>query len=194
MEEDNSLDYYETLPRSVILGKKEYAVKTDYRIFINFEMQMATIDQKQAVNNALNQFYWGANDDIERRGLFIEAVNAFIWFYKCGQLEDYQEGRTIKKAKKVSQIFNYKYDAQLICGAYAILGYDLHEPYMHWWKFKELWNSFPEDCEFARIKSYRAYDGDDKDRIELREYYKLPPTMAEIKDSLRRKEIFNQLK
>ena len=192
MAEDN-LDYYKKLPCSVILGNKEYAIRTDYRIFINFEMDMATKENKEeAINKALNLFYLDAHE-IERRGLLMEAVIQFIWFYKCGQLEDYQEGRQVKGSKKATQIFNYKYDAQLICGAYAVLGYDLHK-YMHWWKFKELWNSLPQDCEFARVKSYRAYDGDDKDRIELREYYKLPPTIAEIKDSLRRQEIFNQLK
>lgn len=192
MEEDNTLSYYDSLPQSVILKDKTYAVNTDYRIFINFEMDMTMIEPKEAINKALNAFYLDS-DDIEKKGLFMEAITKFIWFYKCGQLDDYQEGRQVKHSKKATQIFNYKYDAQLICGAYAVLGYNLHK-YMHWWKFKELWNALPEECEFARIKSYRAYDGDDKDRIELREYYKLPPTIAEIKDSIRRQEIFNQLK
>lgn len=190
MEEDR-LNYYDSLPQFVYLKNTKYAINSDYRIFIRFETEMQTTDRKKAINKALNSFYRDAHE-IEHKGLLTEAVMQFIWFYKCGRTEDYQEGRTLKHTRKISQVFSYTYDAQLICGAYAALGYNLHK-YMHWWKFKEIWNSLPEECEFSKIKSYRAYDGDDKDRIELREYYKLPPTEAEIKDTLRRKEIFDQL-
>ena len=185
------IKYYNRLPQSVTINNKKYAIETDYRIFIDFEMEMNSIDDVNAVTNALYRFFPDI-DEIINKGLMLEAINQFIWFYKCG-LEDYQQGRTIKKAKKVTQIYNYNYDAQMICGAYAMYGYDLHR-YMHWWKFKEIWNSLPSDCEYAKIKSYRAYDGDDKDQIELREYYKLPPTEIEIKDAIRREQIFNQLK
>lgn len=190
MEEDK-LNYYNKLPQSITINNITYAINTDYRIFITFELGMCDGNQREALNNALNQFYCNP-DLLEKNNVVMEAIDKFFWFYKCG-LEDYQEGRKISKAKKVTQIFNYKYDAQLICGSYAQLGYDLHK-YMHWWKFKEIWNCLPQDCEFSKIKSYRAYDGDDKDRIELREYYKLPPTETEIKDSIRRQQLYEALK
>jgi hypothetical protein len=174
-----------------MLNKTKYAINTDYRMFIEFEMEMASEDKKEAINNALYRFYPDI-EEIIQKGLIMEAIDAFILFYHCGIVEDYQEGRTTKHQKKASQIYNYQYDAQMICGAYAMYGYDLHR-YMHWWKFKEIWNSLPSECEYAKIKSYRAYDGTDQEQIELREFYKLPPTEAEIKDALRREEIFNQL-
>lgn len=185
------MEYYNNLPHSVIIKNKRYAIKTDYRIFMEFELDMSSDDRKEVIAKALEKFY----PQIERiiqEGNIIEAIERFIWFYHCGITEDYQEGRTTKHAKKSSQIYNYKYDAQMICGTYALYGYNLHK-YMHWWKFKEIWNALPSDCEYSRIKSYRAYDGTDKDQIELREYYKLPPTEVEIKDAIRRDEIFNQL-
>ena len=186
--------YYNRLPHFVNLKNKKYAINTDYRIFINFENDMTTGEKNklESINDALYDFYMGKIDEIARRGLFAEAIDKFIWFYHCG-LEDYQEGRQMEGTKKTTQVFNYNYDAQLICGAYALCGYDLHK-YLHWWKFKEIWNSLPQDCEFSRVKSYRAYDGDDKDQLKLKEYYKLPPTQAEIKDAIRRKEIYEQLK
>lgn len=190
MVEDN-LYYYNQLPQSVTINNKTYAINTDYRIFIDFEMGMVGNNPNEALNKALNQFYQNPTE-IEQDNVIIQSIEKFFWFYKCG-LEDYQEGRTISKAKKTTQIFNYYYDAQLICGSYLLQGYDLHK-YMHWWKFKEIWNSLPDDCEFSKIKSYRAYDGEDKDRIELREYYKLPPTEAEIKDSIRRQQLYEALK
>ena len=185
------IDYYRSLPQSVYIHNIKYAIRTDYRIFINFESKMSSDNKTDIIGETLERFYPDLSD-IARRDFLTEAINQFIWFYKCGQLEDYQEGRTTKHQKKATQIYNYKYDAQMICGAYALYGYDLHK-YMHWWKFKEIWNALPSDCEYVKIKSYRAYDGDDKDQIELREFYKLPPTEAEIKDSIRRREIFNQL-
>ena len=183
--------YYNKLPQSVKIDNKVYAINTDYRLFLDFEIEMNSINPKDAVDNALYRFYPDL-EKIIKNGSIYQAVNMFIWFYKCG-LEDYQEGRATKKQKKATQIYNYKYDAQMICGAYALYGYDLHR-YMHWWKFKEIWNSLPADCEYSKIKSYRAYDGTDKDQLELKEFYKLPPTEAEIKDEIRRAEIYNQLK
>ena len=185
------LDYYNSLPQSVIIQNTRYAINTDYRIFINFEMEMNSIEQRMAINNVLYRFYPDIEEIVEK-GNILEAIDRFIWFYHCGIEEDYQEGRATTHQKKSTQIYNYKYDAQMICGAYAMYGYNLHK-YMHWWKFKEIWNSLPSECEYSKIKSYRAYDGKDKDQIELREFYKLPPTEIEIKDQLRRKEIFNQL-
>lgn len=185
------LTYYNRLPQSVMINKTKYAINTDYRMFLDFETEMNSIDRKEAVNNALYRFFPDF-EEIIKNGLIMEAVEIFIWFYKCG-IEDYQQGRSTKSQKKATQIYNYNYDAQMICGAYAMYGYDLHR-YMHWWKFKEIWNSLPADCEYSKIKSYRAYDGTDKDQLELKEFYKLPPTMAEIKDEIRRAEIFEQLK
>ena len=50
------------------------------------------------------------------------------------------------------------------------------------------------DFEFVKIKSYRAYDGKDEEMLELKEYYKLPPTEAEIKDKVRQDKIYEALK
>ena len=185
------LEYYNKLPQSVTIQNKKYAIRTDYRLFIKFETEMNSINQREAINNALYSFYKNI-DGIIQNGVVLEAIDRFIWFYHCG-IEDYQQGRATKHQKKATQIYNYHYDAQMICGAYDMYGYDLHH-YMHWWKFKEIWNSLPSDCEYSRIKSYRAYDGTDKDQIEFREFYKLPPTEIEIRDSIRREQIYNQLK
>ena len=52
----------------------------------------------------------------------------------------------------------------------------------------------PKECEFNKVKGYRAYDGKDKDILELKEAYKLPPTKAEIEDQIRRDKLYEQLK
>ena len=187
------IEYYNRLPRYVYINKERFIINTDYRIFINFEYDMQGADVRKAVENALINFY-PAFFKICEKGLLNEAIDKFIWFYQCGKEEYKNKDIANKKGKKVSQIFNYKYDCDLICGSFWIYGHiDLHK-YCHWWKFKEVWNNLPNDCEFCKIKSYRAYDGKDKDMIELKEYYKLPPTEAEIKEQIRKDKIYEAFK
>ena len=39
--------------------------------------------------------------------------------------------------------------------------------------------SLKDDTEFVKIKSYRAYTGDDKHMLELRDYWSLPLPVEE---------------
>lgn len=58
-------------------------------------------------------------------------------------------------------------------------GIDLAHDKVHWWKFKALLKSLKSDVEFVKIQSYRAYEGKDKNMLELKEYWKLPQPAAE---------------
>ena len=188
------IDYYNKLPHYVIIKNEKFIINSDFRIFINFEHEMQGVNKKKAIENALIKFY-PAFFKLVRRNLLNEAIDRFIWFYKCGKKE-YKNNNKNSKGQKTSlkQIFNYNYDSNLICGSFWIYAHiDLHK-YCHWWKFKEIWDSLPNDCEFNKIKGYRAYEGKDKDMLELKEFYKLPPTEAEIKEQIRRKEIYEALK
>lgn len=53
-------------------------------------------------------------------------------------------------------------------------GIDLAYDKVHWWKFKALLKSLKSDVEFVKIKGYRAYTGNDKNMLELRDYWALP--------------------
>lgn len=187
------LEYYNRLPHYVKINNEKFIINADYRIFINFEMEMQGNDKKKAIYNALNSFY-PAFSHIYKKGYFNEAVEEFIKFYQMNNVDSYKQGRTTKNAKKISQIYNYQYDAKLICGAYKIYaGVDLHK-YLHWWTFKEIWDNLPSECEFVKVKSYRAYSGDDKNILELKEFYKLPLTEYELQDKIRRDKIYEALK
>lgn len=187
------IEYYNKLPRYVYIKNEKFVINADYRIFINFEMQMQGKNVKEAIMQTLTNFY-PAFFSICNRKLLKEAVEQFIWFYHCGKDEYKNQEVAKKKGKKASQIFNYNYDCDLICGSYWIYAHtDLHK-YLHWWRFKEIWESLPSDCEFNKIKSYRAYDGNDKEMLELKEYYKLPPTEAEIQEEIRKDKIYEAFK
>ena len=186
--------YYDSLPYYVYLKNKKVIINADYHIFIEFEEEMQGKDIKSAVEKALTRFY-PAFYLITENNLIDEAVEKFIWFYFCGK--EYLPTPTKKqKAKKTSQIYSYKHDSDLIWSAFWMYGnrIDLTKDKLHWWKFKAIWNSLPSECEFVKIKSYRAYDGKDEEMLELKEYYKLPPTEAEIKDKVRQDKIYEALK
>lgn len=185
--------YYDKLPHFVYIKDEKFIINADYRTFIKFEEEMQGKDLNGAVMKALLNFYPAFNLIIEK-DLLNEAVDKFIWFYSCGK-EYINNPSKNSKSVKNSQIFSYKHDSYLIWSAFWMYGrIDISEGFLHWWKFKAIWETLPSECEFVKIKSYRAYDGKDKDMLELKEYYKLPPTEAEIKDKVRRDKIYEALK
>lgn len=185
---------YNKLPQSITIDDERYFINTDFRIFIEFEKEMLEGNSNEATKIALYSFAPSFFDKEQSQEKIEKFLDKFIWFYKCGKVAIDNQYSFGKNAKTNSRIFDYEYDSDLIWGAYHDRGYDLTKDYIHWWKFKALWNSMPKECEFNKVKGYRAYDGKDKDILELKEAYKLPPTKAEIEDQIRRDKLYEQLK
>lgn len=111
--------------------------------------------------------------------LYKEAVEKMLWFYQCGR-ENYHKLNKKNGKNSNSQIYSYNYDDEYIYGAfYEQYRIDLSTEKIHWWKFKSLLNSLKDDTEFVKIKGYRAYTGDDKNLLELKEYWALPKPIEE---------------
>lgn len=182
---------FNKLPRFVIINKEKYFINTDYRIFIDFEREMQDKDKKKAVNKCLARFY-PAFLKIINENLLEEAVDKFIWFYKCGKSDiQYKQSN---KSKQNLRIYDYDYDSDIIWGAFkSEYNIELDKVHLHWWKFKAMWNSLPSTCEFNKIRGYRSYNGKDKELLDLKELYKLPSTQFEIDERKRQDEIFKQL-
>ncbi len=177
---------YNKLPHTLIINNKEITINTDYRLFVRFELEMQGNDTKKAIQNVLSAFY----PAFLLKNITNEMIDKFIWFYKCGKEEMSKSG---KKGGN-SRAFDYEVDDELIYSAFMECYHiDLSRP-LHWWKFKALFKGLNNECEFCKIKSYRLYDGKDKDLLELKEYYKLPPTEIEIENQLRQQKIYEALK
>lgn len=177
---------YNKLPHTLIINNKEIKINTDYRLFVKFELEMQGNDTKKAIQNVLSAFY----PAFLLKNITNEMIDKFIWFYKCGKEE------TLKKngKGKNQRAFDYKEDDDLIYSAFMeCYNIDLSK-YMHWWKFKALFKGLNSECEFCKIKSYRIYNGKDKNLLELKEYYKLPPTQNEIEDRIRQNKLYEALK
>lgn len=161
-------------------------IRTDFRESIKFEllMQDSKLNEEEKVKLALN-LYYNLNDitDIKK------AVEDIIWFYKGGKNEKENVDKEVKKSNsKEKQIYSYEFDAEYIYSAFMEqYNIDLNSiRYLHWWKFKALFNSLNENVLFSKIMEYRAIDlAKIKDKSmkkqykKLQELYKLPDMRTE---------------
>lgn len=187
---------FNKLPHFVYLKNEKYFINTDYRIFIEFERNMQGKNDKQVIYNTLNNFY-PAFSKIVNRNLVEESIDKFIWFYSCGkskeQIQNEKNNKNKISKKYKDRIYDYEYDSDLIYGAFWDRHIDLTNKHLHWWKFRALWKTLPDRCEFKKVMGYRAYTGKDKDMLELKELNKLPPTEFEINERERHNKIFDKL-
>lgn len=153
----------------VCVNGKKYEIRTNFRYSILFEltMQDSSLDPGTKVRKGLNLYYPEIPDDLNA------AVDAILWFYRCGKEETNQQKRmAARKGKK--QLYSFEHDAGLIYAAF-LSGYkiDLQDiEYMHWWRFRFLFNSLPRDCEFVRAMEYRSIEINDKMTKDQKEFYK----------------------
>jgi len=189
---------FNKLPYSIILQGKKYRINADFRNMIFFEKEILnkSIDKDKRLEKEMKYFYpyfFNNYEELLRTPkLYKEACEKLIWFYKCGR-EDYHKIKGNNNTNiSNTQIYSYKFDDEYIYGAfYEQYGIDLSYEKVHWWKFKALLKSLKSDTEFVKIKGYRAYNGKDKNMLELKEYWQLPQ-LVEEQERLNR--IFEELK
>lgn len=100
-----------------------------------------------------------------------------LWFYKCGN--ELANSKKVTKGNK-RQIYNYEFDAEYIYSAFMQqYRIDLQEiKYLHWWKFKALFNGLSKETQFVQIMGYRSIDTKKiKDRKERKRYEELQKFM-----------------
>ena len=157
---------------------------TNFRIGIAFEimMQNPKYSMQAKTYQALKLFYPEMNEIKDTK----KAIDDIIWFYSCGKSEE-KTSQKIKKGK-TKQIYSYEFDNDLIYSAFKNqYNVDLEEiEYLHWWKFKAMFNGLKSDNRIVEIMGYRAMDLSkikDKDMKkhykQLQEEYKLPDMRSE---------------
>lgn len=150
----------------------DFKIRTDFRESIKFEllMQDNKIDEIDKVSLALNLYYYEMPDNIEK------AVEDMLWFYKCGK-----EIKTSREKGKSVQIYSYEFDDQYIYSAFKDqYNVDLNSiRYLHWWKFKSMFEGLKSDNKIVEIMGYRAVDlSKIKDKEEKKRYKKLKEVYA----------------
>ena len=124
------------------------------------------MDDRTKIQKGLRLYYFELPDDI------YAAVDTALWFYRCGRDETILQKRmAARRGKKL--LYSFEHDAGLIYAAFlSVYGIDLQDTdYMHWWKFRFLFNSLPKDCEFVRAMEYRSVDINQVSK-EQKEFYR----------------------
>lgn len=163
---------------TVRIDGAEIPIRTDFRISIEFEllMQDDMLSDEEKLIKALSLYYKSVPDNIG------EALEQCLWFYSCGNTE--------KKKKSVKTLYRFDVDADYIYAAFlSQYKIDILElPYMHWWKFRSLFQGLSEENEFTKIVGYRAVEISSKMSSEqkrfykkMKEQYKIPMSEKKIK-------------
>lgn len=181
------MNMFYKLPDSITIQDKKYKINADYRIMIYLESRVQDNDKNKAVQGmkkTLRDFYIVLRDENEfnklmsNANLYKEFCDKMIWFYLSGR-ENYHKTNG-GNGKSASEIYSYEHDDEYIFGAFLNqYNIDLSEDFVHWWKFKALVKSLKSDTEFVKIKGYRAYTGEDKDMLTMKNYYALPLSKTE---------------
>lgn len=161
----DDIDY----PDQAEANGKRYEIRTNFRNSILFELMMqdSSLSSTEKVRKGLDLYYPVVPYDMSA------AVNAALWFYRCGKEENTVQKRMAARRGK-NPVYSFEHDAGLIYAAF-LLAYniDLQDiQYMHWWRFRFLFNSLPKDCEFVRAMEYRSIDINDKMPKEQKDFYK----------------------
>lgn len=144
-------------PDQTVVNGERYEIRTNFRTSILFELMMQddSLDARTRVWKGLNLYFPVIPGDLSA------AVDAALWFYRCGREETALQKRMAERKGK-KQIYSFDYDAGRIYAAF-LLAYniDLQDiDYMHWWRFRFLFDSLPKDCEFMRAMEYRSVEID----------------------------------
>lgn len=158
------------LPTHTPTGLK---IRTDFRESIKFEllMQDNRINDNEKIPMALNLYYYEVPNDI------VKAIEDMLWFYRCGK----EIKTSQKETSEAKQIYSYEFDDELIYSAFKDqYNIDLNSiKYLHWWKFKAMFEGLKQDNKIVEIMGYRAIDlGKIKDKEEKARYKKLKKIYA----------------
>lgn len=157
------------LPDFVMVDGVEYKIRSNFRISMLFEilMQDGEVEPKEKTAKALELYYPVVPSNLGK------AVEALLWFYKCGKADNPQKQK-INARKGKTRVYSFEYDDDYIYAAFMTqYGIDLNSiEYMHWWKFRSMFNSLTNQCEFVKIMEYRSIDLKDNMPKEQKAFYR----------------------
>lgn len=163
-----------------------YPIHTDFREWVRFERLLNDGDVPESLRIFIAlRLVFGDNVPED-----IEAARKFtLWFYRGGNplQEEKDENSEAEPYMESRRVYDLEYDSEYIFAAFLELYHiDLSEtPYMHWWKFRALFNGL-HDCKMTEIMGYRGAeitdDMPDSRKcflLDMQELYELPVSLAE---------------
>lgn len=158
------------LPESVAIGGQDYAINTDFRVGIQFEGLLSKkMGESERILEMLRLYYPVVPSDP------VEAIKQILWFYRCGKDE-----RGSKSTD--APAYSFEQDDGYIFAAFVDQYHiDLSEiDYLHWWKFRSMFQSLKEDAEIMKIMGYRTIKITGSMSTEQRAFYKRMKKLYEL--------------
>lgn len=160
------------LPKTVFIDDLEYEINSNFRESILFELMMQdkSFTDEEKIYQALSIYY------PEIPGNLDGAIKEMLSFYKCGKEEEYENTDSNASKSSSTKIYDFDYDADYIYSAFlSQYNIDLQDiEYLHWWKFKAMFNGLNSDNKVVEIMGYRSIKLNSiKDEEQRKHYRKL---------------------
>lgn len=171
------------LPDRVIVDGTELLINTDFRIWIEYSNLILNdeIDIEYKIFKSIDLCY---KDGIKILN-YVDVETAFdkiMWFFLCGKKEE--KNTENKEKENPKPIYSFEEDWDYIYSAfYECYKIDLFDVNLHWWKFKSLFNSLSDKCQFSKILGFRAMTINSKMSKEQKQYYRKMKRIYALKDN-----------
>lgn len=167
------------LPRTVRVAGRDVPIETGFRAGLILEavLRDGRLTNAEKLQRAIELYFRPGDlspDEIP------EAVEAMIRFYRCGADAPSTSGQEDGPPPE-EPAYSYEHDAGYIYAAFMqAYGIDLSKN-IHWWQFRALFQSLPEDTMLMKIIGYRTAkvpakaSAEQRQRInDLKRIYALP--------------------
>ncbi|NFH70766.1 hypothetical protein FDC35_15900 [Clostridium botulinum] len=171
------------LPVEVNIDGVLYKINSDYRTSIIFSKLIEDNEiTEDIIVKVLKLYYPVMPKDIE------QAINIIFWFYTCGENQEESNSKSTISNKKV---FDYEQDSRYIYSAFlSQYKIDLQDiKYLHWWKFKALFEALDDNNEIIKIMQYRSMDLSKIKDKEQRNFYKKMQDTYKLKEKISEEDL-----
>lgn len=155
----------------IVKEKIKEDFNTNFRNSILFElvMQESDLSNEAKIYQSLKIYY----PNLKQITDINKAIDNILWFYKCGK-EDKKVTSQKESRESNKRIYSYEFDNELIYSAFKDqYGVDLQDiKYLHWWKFKAMFDALKDDNKIVEIMGYRAMNINKIKDKEMRKHYR----------------------
>ena len=184
--------FYEELPDTVNVGGERIKIITDFREYIRLldmlKDQELDFIQKFVI---IQQYFL---DDVAVGEEAVSALSGFITMNLNGAEVVEKDGYGNLQEKPKKNLFSYSIDyPYILSGFLRDYGIDLIDiKYMHWWKFRMLFDGLSDDTEIKQRIMYRSVDlSEIKDKEEKKRIKKIQKSIQLPSESLTDYDIGN---
>lgn len=142
------MSLYQKPPESIIVNGVEYPVNTDFRVWVRFQGILLSDDTNDVKADKVCRLMESMNIPTTK-----ECLDSMLAFYAGASTENQTGcGGNVRA-------YDFEKDSEYIFSAFLdSYGIDLTTENLHWWRFKALFKSLPEDCQMCKIMMYRTID------------------------------------